>query len=350
MADPPARKPPDKLVYLLTGSDRPKIDGALVRLREHFAPEATDLRSALDTSADDVIGLCNAGSLFGDTRLVIVEAVDGRRDSDGRLKGGWKASDLDRLVSYLADPSPETVLALVGEDVKKSSSLYKACAKGGTVLEYSVDKKHLHRWVATQFDQRGVRAEPEACAMLVQIVGNDMHALALEVDKLATWAGEEPIGEREVEELAAPSGETPTFELTDAWAARDSARALEASERSFERDSKTRRETAPRLAAALGSHITRLRALKRLGEEGVRPREAAGKLRMHPFYAEKLARQAEAFSPDELSAAVVRIAELDGALKGQSKLPPDLEVQNAVIDLTRAPSPRSTGQGPAVSP
>ena len=347
MADPPSRKPPDKPVYLLTGSDRPKIDGALVRLREHFAPEATDLRSALDTSADEAIGLCNAGSLFGDTRLVIVEAVDGRRDSDGRLKGGWKASDVERIVSYVADPSPETVLALVGEEVKKSSALYKACAKAGAVLEYSVDKNKLQGWVAAQFAERGVRAEPEACAMLVQIVGNDMHALALEVDKLATWAGEEPIGEREVEELATPSGDAPTFELTDAWAARDSARALEASEKSFERDPKTRRETAPRLAAALGSHVTRLRALKRLGEEGVRPREAAGKLRMHPFYAEKLARQAEAFSRDELSSAVVRIASLDGALKGQSKLPPDLEVQSAVVDLMRAPGSQTPGPRPS---
>ena len=349
MAESPGRKPPDKPVYLLTGTDRPKIDEALGRLRGHFPAEATDLRSALETSAAEVIGLCNAGSLFGDTRLVVVEAVDGRRDSDGRLKGGWKASDVERIVSYVADASPETVLALVGEDVKKSSALYKASAKAGTVLEFSVDKKNLSRWVASQFDQRGVRAEPEACAMLVQIVGTDMHALALEVDKLATWAGEEPIGEREVEELAAPLADTPLFELTDAWAARDTARALAASERAFERDSKTRRDTAPRLAGTLGTHVTRLRALKNLGAEGVRPREAAGKLRIHPFYAEKLARQAEGFSRDELSGAVVRIAALDGALKGQSKLPPDLEVQNAVVDLTRAPGSQAPGSRPRPS-
>jgi hypothetical protein len=30
----------------------------------------------------------------------------------------------------------------------------------------------------------------------------------------------------------------------------------------------------------------------------------------------------------------VRLAELDGALKGESKLAPDLEVQRALIDLT----------------
>ena len=334
MADPPGKDRPGKPVYLLTGSDRPKIETALARLRRHFAPEATDIRSALDTTADAVVGLCNAGSLFGDDRLVIVEDVDGRRDSDGRLKGGWKAAEVDVVASYLANPAPATVLAVVGEDVKKSSVLYKACSKAGDVLEYVVEKKKIHIWVADQFRQREARAEPEACAALVQLVGEDLHALALEIDKLATWAAGEPIGEREVEQLAAVAADAPTFTLTDAWAARDAARALGASETIFERESKPRRDTSARLAGALGGHLTRLRSIKRLAEEGVKPKEAAGKLRMHPFYAEKLFRQAEAFSQEELRDAAVRLAELDGALKGQSRLTPDLEVQRALVDLT----------------
>src|SRR5918992_6089704 len=110
MAAPAGKEAPSKPVYLLTGSDRPKIETALGRLRRHFAPEATDIRSALDTSADAVVALCNAGSLFGDARLVIVEHVDGRRDSDNRLKGGWKAADVEALSAYLASPAPGTVV------------------------------------------------------------------------------------------------------------------------------------------------------------------------------------------------------------------------------------------------
>jgi DNA polymerase III subunit delta len=335
MEDTPGKETPDKPVYLLSGSDRPKIETALARLRRHFATEATDLRSALDASGDAVVALCNSGSLFGDARLVIVEDVDGRRDSDGRLKGGWKAADVDAIGSYLASPAPATVLALVGEDVKKTSALYKACAKAGAILEYSVQKKELQRWVSDQFRRRGVDAEPEACAALVQLVGDDLHALALEVDKLATWAAGEPIGAREVEELAAAAADAPTFTLTDAWAARDPAGALGASETIFERESKPRRDTAARLAGALGGHLGRLGSIKRLAADGARSKDIAGKLRLHPFYAEKLYRQAESFSPEELRDAVVRLAQLDGALKGQSKLAPDLEVQRALVDLTR---------------
>jgi DNA polymerase-3 subunit delta len=333
----PQKEKPTRSVYLLTGSDRPKIETALARLRRHFEPEATDIRSALDTSGDAVVALCNAGSLFGDTRLVVVEDVDGRRDSDNRLKGGWKAADVELVASYLSSPAPSTVLALVGADVKKTSALYKACAKAGDILEFAVVKTKIQAWVADQFRQRGARAEPEACAALVQIVGEDLHALALEIDKLTTWAGGEPIGEAEVEQLAAAAADAPIFTLTDAWAARDAARVLAASETIFEREPKPRRDTAARLAAALGGHLGRLRSLRRLTAEGVRPREAAGRLRMHPFYAEKVARQSEAFSPEELREAVVRLAALDGALKGQSKLAPDLELQRALVDLTARP-------------
>ncbi len=328
---------PDKPVYLLNGSDRPKIETVLERLRRHFVPEAVDVVSALDTTGEEAVGLCNAGSLFGDARLVIVEAVDGRRDADQRRKGGWKAADVEAVSSYLKSPAPATVLALVGEDVKKTTALWKSCAKAGKVFEFAVHKKELHRWVADRFRQRGVTAEPDACAALVQLVGEDPHTLALEVDKIATWAAGEPIGAHEVEALAAPPSGTSTFTLTDAWAAHDAAQALAASETIFERDAKPRRDTAARLGATLGGHLGKLRSVKRLAAEGVRAREAAGRLRMHPFYAEKLFSQAEGFSREEIHDAVVRVAELDGALKGQSRLAPDLEVQRALVDLTRRP-------------
>jgi DNA polymerase-3 subunit delta len=336
---------PSQPVYLLTGDDRPKIETALARLRRHFAPEAVEVVSALDTSGEGAVALCNAGSLFGDARLVVVVDVDGRRDSDGRRKGGWKAADVEAVVAYLKAPAPATVLALVAEDVKKTSALRKACQKAGDVLEYAVLKRQLQGWVAERFRQRGVRAEPDACAALLQIVGTDLHALAAEIDKLATWAGGEPLGEREVELLAAPMADEPVFSLTDAWAARDSARALAVSERILEHEARPRRDTAARLAAALGGHLGRLRAIKALQAEGLRPGDAAGRLRVHPYYAEKLFKQADGFSEEELCDAIVGLAGLDGALKGQSKLAPDLELQRTLVELTRRPGAPAARSG-----
>jgi DNA polymerase-3 subunit delta len=312
-----------KPVYLLTGSDRPKIGRALQRLRARVGDQSIEQLDSPPASGDDAVAACNALGFFsGEARLVIVAGVD-----------KWKAADVKAVAGYLASPAPGTVLALVANDLKADSPLGKAVAKAGQVLAFAVPKRNLVGWVAEQFKAAGARAEPDACAALVQIVGDDLHQLAAEIDKLATWAGDEPIGEREVEALAAAVAETPTFALTDAWALRDTARTLEASETIFEREGKARRDVAPRLAAALGNHVGRVRQCQKLAAEGVRPRDAAGKLKMHPFYAEKVFGQAKSFSEEELRDALVRLARLDLALKGKSRLTADLELQRALVDL-----------------
>ena len=335
---------PDKPVYLITGGDRPKIETALTRLRAHFSPEAIETASALEISGEEAVALCNAGSLFGDARLLVVVDVDGRKDGEGRRKGGWKAADVEAVSAYLASPAPATVLALVTGELKSSSALWKACAKAGQVLSFEVPKKELHGWVAEQFRQREVRAEPDAIAALVQLVGDDLSTLKVEVDKLSTWAAGEPIGEREVEALVAPNADVPIYELTEAWAARDTAQALTVSESIFEHEPRQRRDTAARLAGSLGGHLGRLRSLKRLAAEGVKPKEAAERLKLHPFRTQKLYGQAEGFSAEELDDAVVRLADLDGGLKGQSRLAPDLELQRALVDLTRRPGAQPGGR------
>jgi len=334
MVDAPKLKP----VYLITGSDRPKIDTALARLRRHFPPEAVERRSAQEVSGGDVVALCNSGSLFGDERLVIVEGVDGRLNADGRLVSGWKVAEIAAIVDYLADPPAGAVLALVAEDMKKATALRKAVEKAGQVLEYVVAKKGRTQWVGERFRAQGVRAEPEACALLVELVGeNDLHGLAAEVDKIAVWAQGEPVGEREILELTAATAGTPVFALTEAWGERHSTRALELSELFFEREAKQRRESASRLAGALAGYLGRMGQLKRLAAEGVGAREAAGRLKMNPFYAQKVAGHAENFSDEELQSAAVRLAELDLALKGGSRLAADLELQRALIEISSEP-------------
>ncbi len=314
-----------KPVYLLTGTDRPKIGRALQRLRARVGEDSVEHLDAPPATGDDAVAACNSLGFFSaEARLVVVQMVD-----------KWKAADVKAVATYLESPAPGTVLALVAEELKADAPLAKAVAKVGQVLAFSVVKRQLTQWVAEQFKLAGARAEPEACAALVHLVGEDLHQLANEVEKLATWAGGEPIGEREVEALVVALAETPTFALTDAWAQRDAARTLEASETIFEREGRPRRDTAPRLAGALANHVGRVRQCQRLAAEGVRPRDAAGKLRMHPFYAEKVFAQAGNFSQDELRDAVVRLAELDLALKGKSRVQPDLELQRALVDLSR---------------
>ena len=328
-----------KPAYLISGNDRPKVEVALARLRARFDAGSIERLVAAGmegASGDDVVAACNAGTLLLGERLVLVTEVDGRRDDRGRLAGGWKAADVEAVAEYLRAPAPGTVLCLVGEDVRKDSPLAKACAKSGDVLVWEVDKRGLAAWVAERFRERGVAAEREACAALVDAVGEDKLALALEIDKLATWAAGEPIGVDEVALLATPFADEPPWALTDAWGKRDTAVVLGVVESMLDRSPRPRRDEAAALGGRLAAHLTKLTRMKGLLESGLRTKEAATKLGMKEYPAQKLARQTEAFSADELDDATLRLAELDHALKGGSKLAPDLELQLAVADVSRA--------------
>jgi DNA polymerase-3 subunit delta len=327
-----------KPVYLITGADRPKIARALRRLRARTDPGAVEALSAREASGDDVVAACNALGLFGDDRLVIVDEIDGRRNSDGRLTGGWKAADLKSVAAYLARPTAGTVLVLVGEELKKDSPLAKACARVGDVLIYDVPKRRLPEWVGEQFARLGAAAEPEACRALVAVVGDDLEELAAEIDKLATWAAGETVTEAAVQLLSAGRAETSIFAFTDAWGRRDGAAVLTACESLLERGG---RGELPRLIGLLAGHVGRVRACQALAAEGLSAREAAARLKLHPFAAEKAFAHASAYSAEELRDVVVRLAELDHAVKGGSRLSPELELERALVDATGpAPSGR----------
>jgi DNA polymerase-3 subunit delta len=316
-----------KAVYLLTGSDRPKIERALRRLRDRYADDSVELLHAADTSGEDAVAACNSLGLFGGERLVVVESVE-----------RWKADDVKTVAAYVADPAPGARLALVADGLRKDSALTKAVAKGGEVLLYDVDRKKLLEWVVQQFAGHGAKVDRELARALVDAVvpdgqDADLHHLANEIAKLSTWAGGEPLTWESVRELVVPFGDVPSFSLTDAWGRRDVAGALLAAETTFEREASPRRDVAPRLVGALGRHLVRLQECSRLLAEGHSSSEIASRLKRHPFYVQKLVRQAEAFGDDDLRDAAVRLAELDHALKGGSRLPADLEVERALVDL-----------------
>jgi DNA polymerase III subunit delta len=295
------------------------------RLRERIGDDATEHLSAREVSGAEAVAACNALGLFvGEGRLVIVDEPE-----------RWKAADVKEVVAYLASPAPATVLALVADEMKADAPLAKAVGKAGQVLTYDVPKRKLPDWVGEQFARAGAKADADACRALIEIVGDDLDELTAEIDKLSTWAAGEQITLRTVQELAAGRAETSIFSLTDAWGRRDVAAVLRSAEEIMERSHRARSSELMRIIASLVSHVGRVRRCQKLAERGVRPRDAAPQLKMHPFAAEKAFAQAANFSSEELGDAIVRLAELDAASKGGSRLPADVELERALVDVTR---------------
>jgi DNA polymerase-3 subunit delta len=314
-----------KPVYLLTGSDRPKVVRALGRLRARFGAEAVEMLSADAASGDEVVAALNSLGLFGTGRLVVVQAAE-----------QWKKTDGEALRAYLAAPAPGTVLALVTEEAPRDSGLAGLVAKFGEVLRYDVPKpKDPSVWVRAEFERLEAHASDEAARRLVEIVGDDINTLGLEVDKLATWAAGAQIEARDVELLAAPgTGEAPTWVVSDAWGNRDVAAVLSACEAELERG------VEPFLIAVrLAAQVALVRSAQTLASEGLSTRDIANRVKKHEFRVRKALSHAERYSRDELEIAIVRLAELDAALKGASRLASEIELERTLVEVTKAAEP-----------
>ncbi len=326
-----------RAAYLIAGTDRPKVDRAVERLRGRVRPDAVEIHSADGLSGADTVAACNALGLFaGDGRLILVEGVE-----------AWKADDAKEVAAYLKAPVPATTLALVGGELKKDAPLAKAVTAGkGEVLLWDVPQRGLQRWVGEQFQVHGTHADPEACRALIELVGEELYELSSEIDKLSTWAASDRLTVADVERLVAARAGTTNFALTDAWGARDVVGVLHASEGLLERTGDPRSKTIPRVSAILAGHVAQVRRAQGLEAQGIAAKDAATVMKRHPYYVGKLYQQCRNYTPDELRRATVRLARLDHALKGGSRLPADLELERALIEITRPreqPGPATEG-------
>ena len=305
--------------YLIAGSDWPKVDAAIARLRAHFPEESVEQFSAGGEQAFDVAGACNALGLFGGRRLVLVrnaEALDDEAVAD--------------IVAYLADPAPDTVLALFGGAITPKHALAVAVAAVGDVRLFDApERKQAADWVVRRLGTLGVSCSAAVARRLVDLAGDDVGDLALEVEKLAAYCAGAEAKVDDVELLVIPRADIKPWDITDAWGRRDAASVIALATADVERP-----EDVGRLIAQLASHVRKVHRAAVVLDDGGSQADVVRDLNLKPFPASKLVGQARSFERDELGRAVVRLADLDLAVKGGSRLDARFELELALAEIT----------------
>lgn len=306
--------------YLIAGSDWPKVDAAIARLRVHFPEESVEQLSAGGEQPVDVVGACNALGLFGGRRLVLVRNADTL--DDDAVAG---------IVAYLADPAPDTVLALFGGPaITPKHPLAAAVAAVGDVRLFDApERKQAADWVVRRLADLGVSCSAAVARRLVDLAGDDVGDLALEVEKLAAYCAGADAKVEDVELLVIPRADVKPWDITDAWGRRDAASVIALATAGVERP-----EDVGRLIAQLASHVRKVHRAAVLLDGGGSQADVARDLNLKPFPAGKLVGQARSFERDELGRAVVRLADLDLAVKGGSRLDARFELELALAEIT----------------
>jgi DNA polymerase-3 subunit delta len=173
-----------------------------------------------------------------------------------------------------------------------------------------------------------VRLAPDAARLLAEAAGSELRVLASELEKLATYVGAGgQIGPAEVRLLTPTTRTARVFDLTDALARRDRARAL-----GLLHELLAAGESALGIVALTAFQTRSLIQVKALAERGLRPPQIAQTAGMAPFVVEKSLPLARQFTFAQLEAAHRALLRVDTALKS-SKMTPELALDLLVIEF-----------------
>jgi len=202
-------------------------------------PEGTVAQHDLaEFSLAGILDDARALSLFASERLIWVVNAEaalprGRSDEEESESAG-SSSDGAALAAYLKDPTPGVAMVFEAirfdfesDDKRKQDRVRKFYAAVPDVVELRRFASHEARAEAESLARRaGFRIDPAALDLLVEALGADMARIAVEIEKLALYAGARSIGVEDIASLVPDARATTIFALVNALGRRDRARAL----------------------------------------------------------------------------------------------------------------------------
>ncbi|MDH3458249.1 MAG: DNA polymerase III subunit delta [Gemmatimonadota bacterium] len=304
-------------VYYLTGAEYILKDDLVSLLVEHVVDPGTrdfnvDVRQASDLDGESFHALVETPPMMADRRLVVVRSIEQWR----------KNSKVWQVVErYLDRPSPTTVLVLVlGAEAKVQAGIARLAAH---VKVDPLPPDRLGKWVAVRAKRAGVQLAPRALEHLLEVVGNDLAQLGMELEKLAAAGVAGTVDAETVEQfVGVRRGETGT-DWVAAVLSRDAAKATEMLPVVLSASG----VNGVRLLSAMGTALVGLRIARRALDKGTSKRTVrddlerqvrAARLFSLPNWkaaATTWAGAAEGWSADEIDDAIEAAAAADRALK-----------------------------------
>jgi DNA polymerase-3 subunit delta len=293
----------------------------------------------------ELLGVCATVPFLGSHRLVVVEGLLGRFESQrspGKRREGrgsresiepWKA-----LPAALAEMPESTVLVFIDGELSAPNPLLRVLAPVAEVREFeSLRQRAVPDWIRARADKMGLSISPRAVSLLAELVGNDLRTLSQELEKLGVYAGGRQIEEEDVRELVASAREASVLAMVDAVVEGRSGQAVRLLEQ-------LRDEGASSIAAL--NLITRqyrnLILAKELMLAHLSPAEIGQRLGIKSdFPLRKVLEQSRRYSLPQLEAAFHRLLEADAAIK-RGIYDEDLAVDILLDDLAGLSAPAST--------
>lgn len=209
-------------LILLCGQEAYLIQQAAHAVRRAVLASATDdfndnQFDGRDATGSAILEAALTFPVFAEKRLVTVK-------NSHQLK----ATDLDVLSPYLEQPVPETCLLLIAEKIDKRRKFFQQFKKYGAIVEFkSLSDREIPRYIKTTLQQDNIGISNDAVDLFCSMVGNNLHEIHAELDKLTTYLGSvKKIEIQDVQAVVSRGRAENIFELGNAVGRGDIAAAL----------------------------------------------------------------------------------------------------------------------------
>ena len=287
-------------VHLILGDDEFLAERA--RLSVHQG-DVTKLKAS-EVSEGEILE-ATSPSLFGDERCIVISDVE---------KAGKEVTRI--LLDACANPMPGITLILLYsvtaktlKKKKKPPEIVAALRKSGEVHEvFSLYPNELAPWATREFASHGVRPTPDVVQALLDGVGSDLRELASAISQLVFDTGGKVTREA-VHEYYVGVAEVANWDIADAAVAGRVEAAVSTCRRALQLGA-----SPVAIASALANKVGNIaRLYSARGDQY----SLASQTGMAPYAVKITQPVARRWSGDNITKAVILMAELDGAVKGQ---------------------------------
>ena len=180
-------------VYILYGEETFLRDNAVKTIAD-FAFTGGDFRDFNDDqfslnipeNITTALAAANQLPMMAARRVIRITEV---RVSTSSMRDTLKEDAESVLSSYLANPSPSSIVIFVADELNGNRKLGKLLKSHPAAVEFTVpDDAETRRWAQDVFDKADVGIDQRALRRLVELVGSDIRRVTTEAQKLCTAA------------------------------------------------------------------------------------------------------------------------------------------------------------------
>jgi DNA polymerase-3 subunit delta len=270
-------------VYIIDGEDQLRMDQVVEAIRRQALDAAAAAFNDHVLQADQcgwagVLQQAQSFPMMGARQVVVARHAD-------QIRTRKDDPDEKALAAYLANPVDTTILVITGEKFDGRKAWLAGAKKAGCYFHFAAPTgRDLAEWIAKAAQRAGLDLDPEGRESLAYLVGNDLQALRVEIDKLALLQESRgsAIPATEIPELVMDQAELDAFKLSDALAPGQAADVL----RAWWRLS-TWGTDVYQLTPLVMSHLRRAALAAAAAADGVDADQVAASTGLNPWYLKK---------------------------------------------------------------